>query len=150
MSDSEAEGGVPLIEPEFDTVPASNKRKRGEEPEDSKESKKATKKAKRKEKKKLRVKDIDEDDLDQKLGVNHAFERMDSQLLADYVNARTRLYGKDLSTVELEEMFLPGMYRSQDLKRRADKAKHVPSWIAVPSASHARWRTWQLFSRLNA
>jgi hypothetical protein len=108
MSDSEAEGGVPLIEAEFDTTASSKKRKAEAEPEDVKDSKKAAKKAKRKEKKKLKAKEIDEDDLDQELGVNHAFERMDGQLLADYVNSRTRLYGKELSSVELEDKFIPG------------------------------------------
>jgi hypothetical protein len=111
MSDSEAEGGVPLIEPEFDVVPASNKRKRGVEPEASAETKKANKKAKRKEKKKQKAKAINEDDLDQELGVNHAFERMDSQLLTDYINSRTRHYGKELSSVELEDKFIPGKFQ---------------------------------------
>jgi protein CMS1 len=108
MSDSE-EGGVPLIEPEFDTTVPSRKRKADDEPEVSVEAKKANKKAKRKEKKKQKQKDIKEDDLDQELGVNHAFEKLDSQLLADYINARTRLYGKDLSSVELEEKIIPSM-----------------------------------------
>ncbi|KAH7109082.1 U3-containing 90S pre-ribosomal complex subunit-domain containing protein [Dendryphion nanum] len=113
MSDSEAEGGVPLLEPEFDTTTSSKKRKTLHEPEanseDKKAAKKARRKAERKEKKKQKAKDIDEDDLDQELGVNHAFERMDSQLLADYINSRTRLYGKDLSSVELEDKFIPGI-----------------------------------------
>ena len=102
MSDSE-DGGVPLIEAEFDTTVPSVKRKREDEPEVSSETKKANKKAKRKEKKKQRAKAINEDDLDQELSVNHAFERMDSQLLADYINARTRHYGKELSSVEFED-----------------------------------------------
>lgn len=103
---------MPLIEPEFDTSMPSNKRKRGAggEAETSLESKKASKKARRKEKRKLKGKAIDEDDLDQGLGVNRAFERMDSQLLADYVNSRTRLYGKELSSVELEDRFLPSEF----------------------------------------
>lgn len=108
MSDSE-DGGVPLLEPEFDTTSPAKKRKREDEPESTVEAKKAKKKAKAKMNKKKKAKAIDEDDLDQELGVNHAFERMDSQLLADYVNARTRLYQKDLSTVELEEMLIPSM-----------------------------------------
>lgn len=115
MSDTE-EGGVPLIEPEFDLGAQSKKRKREEaedEPELSKEAKKANKKNRRREKKKAKAKAINEDDLDQELGVNHAFERMDGQLLADYINARTRHYGKDLSTVELEEKFLPGVKFAQ-------------------------------------
>jgi len=110
MSDSESEGGVPLIEAEFDTTASSKKRKREAEPEATKDSKKAAKKLKRKEKKKQKAKEIDEDDLDQELGVNHAFERMDGQLVADYINARTRLYGKEkeLSSVELEDKYIPG------------------------------------------
>lgn len=110
MSDTDSDGGVPLIEAEFDVTATSKKRKREAEPEASKDSKKAAKKAKRKEKKKQKAKEIDEDDLDQELGVNHSFERMDGQLLADYVNARTRLYGKDLSSVELEDKFISGKY----------------------------------------
>tara|TARA_R110002003_G_scaffold202_7_gene15700 strand:+ start:1650 stop:2057 length:408 start_codon:yes stop_codon:yes gene_type:complete len=108
MSDSDSEGGVPLIEAEFDITASSKKRKREAEPEATKDSKKAAKKLKRKEKKKQKAKEIDEDDLDQELGVNHSFERMDGQLVADYVNGRTRLYGKELSSVELEDKFIPG------------------------------------------
>jgi protein CMS1 len=111
MSDSDSEGGVPLIEAEFDITASSKKRKREAEPDATKDSKKAAKKLKRKEKKKLKVKEIDEDDLDQALGVNHAFEHMDGQLVADYVNARTRLYGKELSSVELEDKFIPGTHK---------------------------------------
>jgi protein CMS1 len=118
MSDSEQEGGVPLIEAQFDVDAPSKKRKREGEPEASKDSKKAAKKAKRKEKKKQRQKAIDEDDLDQQMGVNHAFERMDGQLVADYVNARTRLYGKELSSVELEDKFISGRCASADVFER--------------------------------
>ncbi|EMD90111.1 hypothetical protein COCC4DRAFT_124833 [Bipolaris maydis ATCC 48331] len=106
MSDSGQEGGIPLIEAQFDVDASSKKRKREAEPEATRDGKKAAKKAKRKEKKKQRAKAIDEDDLDQQLGVNHAFERMDGQLLADYVNARTRLYGQELSSVELADKFI--------------------------------------------
>lgn len=107
MSDSEAEPGVPLIEAEFDTHSTSKKRKREAESGPTPEDKKAAKKAKRKQKKKLKAKDLDEDDLDTTLGINTAFEKMDATLLADYINARTRLYGADLSSVELEDRFVP-------------------------------------------
>lgn len=109
MSDSDSEGGVPLIEAEFDVTANSKKRKAEADLEGAIDSKKEKKKAKRKQKKQAKAKNIDEDDLDQELGVNHAFEHMDGQLVADYVNARTRLYGKDLSSVELEDKFIPGM-----------------------------------------
>jgi protein CMS1 len=110
MSDSEAEGGVPLIEPEFDSTSNSKKRKHAADADGTEDSKKANKKAKRKEKKKLKAKEINEDDLDQELGVNRAFERMDGVLLADYINSRTRLYGKELSNVELEDKFVPSKF----------------------------------------
>lgn len=116
MSDSDSEGGVPLIEAEFDVTANSKKRKAEADVEGGIDSKKEKKKAKRKQKKQAKAKNIDEDDLDQELGVNHAFERMDGQLVADYVNARTRLYGKDLSSVELEDKFIPGKRRSRDFR----------------------------------
>lgn len=115
MSDSDSEGGVPLIEAEFDVTATSKKRKAEADTEDGIDSKKEKKKAKRKQKKQAKAKNIDEDDLDQELGVNHAFERMDGQLVADYVNARTRLYGKELSSVELEDKFIPGEWASPRL-----------------------------------
>ncbi|ORX91995.1 U3-containing 90S pre-ribosomal complex subunit-domain containing protein [Clohesyomyces aquaticus] len=110
MSDSENEGGIPLLDPEFDSTSTSKKRQRDLEPGADADAKKAIKKAKRKEKKKQKLKatnNIDEDDLDQELGVNRAFEKMDSQLLADYINSRTRHYGKELSSLELEDKFIP-------------------------------------------
>ncbi len=113
MSDSDSEGGVPLIETEFDLASTSKKRKREIETKTNGDTKKAAKKAKRKEKKKQKAKEIDEDDLDQELGVNHSFERMDGQLLADYINSRTRLYGKDLSSVELEDKFISRKFSSE-------------------------------------
>ncbi|KAF2648672.1 hypothetical protein K491DRAFT_698725 [Lophiostoma macrostomum CBS 122681] len=111
-SDSEAESGVPLIDPEFDTAPASERKKRKADDEiatagAAKKAKKAQKKEKRKANRQMRAKEINEDDLDQEHGVNRAFERMDSQLLADYTNSRTRLYGTELSSVELEDKLIP-------------------------------------------
>lgn len=106
MSSSD-EVGIPLIEATFDPTAPSKKRKREADQGTTPEDKKAAKKAKRKQKKALRAKEISEDDLDLTLHLNRAFSRLDSQLLADYVNARTRLYGKDLSSVELEDRFLP-------------------------------------------
>lgn len=153
MSDSEQEGGVPLIEAQFDIDAPSKKRKREAEPEASKDSKKAAKKAKRKEKKKQRQKAIDEDDLDQQLGVNHAFERMDGQLLADYVNARTRLYGKELSSVELEDKFISGkcvICRCPSFfftMKYVDKMQRATYKTAPTGASHEPRAIYLLFSK---
>lgn len=154
MSDSDSETGVPLIDPEFDTVAASEKRssrkrKADEDIDDvdsTRKAKKLAKKEKRKQNKKLRAKEINDDDLDQKLGVNHAFEKMDSQLLADYINSRTRLYGKDLSSVELEEKLLPGMSQIlniEDIGANCDKAvlSETPA-ISMTQELRITWRSF--------
>jgi len=86
-------------EPQTSEIP-SKKRKRGEVKQPPK---KAAKKAKSK-----KIKAIEEDELDIEAGINKAFSHMDSQLLADYVAQRTRKYESDLSSIELEDKFLPG------------------------------------------
>ncbi len=52
-----------------------------------------------------------EDDslLDLEVGVNRAFSSLDSQLLADYLSQKTGRFGTDLSSVELSDLYLPGM-----------------------------------------
>ncbi|KAL2065428.1 hypothetical protein VTL71DRAFT_3098 [Oculimacula yallundae] len=85
-------------EPET-TKDSSKKRKRGEVEQGAK---KAAKKAKSK-----KVKAVEEDELDLEAGINKAFSHMDSQLLADYVAQRTRKHESDLSTIELEDKYLP-------------------------------------------
>ena len=82
------------------TRESSKKRKRGEVEQGAK---KAAKKAKSK-----KSKAIEEDELDLEAGINKAFSHMDSQLLADYVAQRTRKHESDLSTIELEDKYLPG------------------------------------------
>ncbi|RKF71153.1 Protein CMS1 [Golovinomyces cichoracearum] len=57
--------------------------------------------------KKSKFKKIPENDvIDSEAGLNTAFSGMDSQLLADYVAQRTRMYECDLSSVELEDKFI--------------------------------------------
>lgn len=80
---------------------SSKKRKRGSAVDTSKKSK--SKKAKTQ----------DEDDLDVEAGINRAFAQMDNQLLADYVAQRTRKYESDLSMIELEDKYIPGIMTSQ-------------------------------------
>jgi U3-containing 90S pre-ribosomal complex subunit len=41
-------------------------------------------------------------------GLNHAFAKMDSLLLSDYVAQRVRRFGGDLSQVEMEDKYIPG------------------------------------------
>lgn len=103
MSDSEDGAGVPLIEPSFSRSPsaeAGGKRKRED---DSKQSKRA------KRRKNKKPKNIDDQDLNEELGLNLGIARMDSQLLADYMAQRTKRFEPDLSTVELEDRYVPGM-----------------------------------------
>lgn len=95
----------PLLErlsssPEPTTTPSSKKRKRGsDEP--------ATKKTAKKPKSK-KAKEAQDDELDIEAGINNAFSHMDNQLLADYIAQRTRKYESDLSSIELEDKYIPG------------------------------------------
>lgn len=106
MSDSEDQAGVPLIEPLSDsdarTPQTSNKRKRDTE------GKKSAKRRKLK-----KPKDVDDEALDVELGVNHAIAHMDSRLMADHMAQRTRRFQPDLSLVEVEERYIPGMKRDR-------------------------------------
>lgn len=65
-------------------------------------------KKKRKRQSKKKAAGVDEEDLDVEFGVNRSFERMDSQLLADYIAQKTARFGTDLSTVELSDLYLSG------------------------------------------
>jgi protein CMS1 len=99
----------PLLErlsaaPESDDQARNKSSKRKRDPEVEQTSKRAAKKQKSKKRK-----TVDEDELDVEQGVNNAFSHMDSQLLADYLAQRTRQYEGDLSTVELEDKYIPGM-----------------------------------------
>jgi protein CMS1 len=85
-----------------DSTKSSKKRKRGANL--GRSAKKAAKKSKSKQ-----AKADDDDEIDTELGINKAFSHMDNQLLADYVAQRTRKYESDLSLVELEDKYIPGM-----------------------------------------
>lgn len=97
----------PLLErlsatPEAETPKsASKKRKRGDSEQVAKKAAKKTKSKK--------AKSTAEDELDIGAGLNNAFSHMDSQLLADYMAQRTRKFESDLSSIELEDKFIPGM-----------------------------------------
>jgi protein CMS1 len=86
-------------------VQTSKKRKREADLEQG--AKKAAKKSKSR-----RAKADEDDELDIETGINKAFSHMDNQLLADYIGQRTRKYESDLSSVELEDKYLPGMQDS--------------------------------------
>ncbi|TVY92152.1 Protein CMS1 [Lachnellula willkommii] len=86
--------------------PTSKKRKRNPTKETSAGEASAGQK-KKKPKTKSKAKVIEEDDLDLEAGINKAFSHLDSQLLADYVAQRTRRYESDLSSIELEDKYIP-------------------------------------------
>lgn len=54
-------------------------------------------------------KNFDKDDsLNAELGVNTSFERMDNQLLADYLAQKLSRFGTDLSTIEISDLTISG------------------------------------------
>ena len=107
MSDSDEERtGVPLFESLSDSAlppPSSAKRKRNE---DDKKSSKKRRKLKK-------PKDVDDEALDSELGINHAIAHLDARLMADHIAQRTKRFRPELSLVELEDTYIPGVYKSQ-------------------------------------
>ena len=91
----------------------SNKRKRGAV---ERSAKKAAKKPKTK-----KGKTDQDDEIDTEAGINKAFAQMDNQLLADYVAQRTRKYENDLSPVELEDKYIPGIYSIESFSKASAK-----------------------------
>ncbi|TVY67399.1 Protein CMS1 [Lachnellula suecica] len=87
--------------PEPASIPANKKRKRNLKELSVREPLVGKKK------KKPKTKAAEEDELDLEAGINNAFSQMDSQLLADYVSQRTRKYESDLSSIELEDKYIP-------------------------------------------
>lgn len=79
------------------TRPSSKKRKRGVVEQGAKKTAKNTKGRRT----------AEEDELDGEVGINNAFSHMDNQLLADYIAQRTRKYESDLSSIELEDKYIP-------------------------------------------
>ena len=53
----------------------------------------------------------DDEGLDLEQGLNTAIGNLDSRLLADYVAQRQRRFGEDLSSVEMEDRYIPGTKR---------------------------------------
>jgi protein CMS1 len=80
----------------------SKKRKRGVDGE--KKNANGLKKPKFKQK----TTEEEEDGLDLSLRINKAFAHMDNHLLADYVANLTRKFESDLSSVELDDRYIPG------------------------------------------
>jgi protein CMS1 len=86
---------------ELPTTGFSKKRKRGAiTSEKIKDPQKSTKKQ--------RAASEDDEELDPEMGINKSFSHMDSQLLSDYMAQRTQKFENDLSSVELEDRYIPG------------------------------------------
>lgn len=49
-----------------------------------------------------------DDSLNAELGINTSFERMDNQLLADYLAQKLGRFGSELSTIEIADLSLSG------------------------------------------
>jgi protein CMS1 len=82
-------------------------RKRRREPQDV-DGTIATKKKPKRSKSSKKGAGGDIEDFDVENGLNNAIAKMDSQLLADFLAQRTRRHAKDLSSLELQDMYLPG------------------------------------------
>lgn len=61
-----------------------------------------------KKKRKKMHQEQDEADFDIEAGLNRAFEKMDSQLLADHIAQRMTRFAGDLSSVELADLYISG------------------------------------------
>jgi protein CMS1 len=107
MSDNELQEPFlegPISSPEPENASPQKKRKRDADLEAR--DKKLAKKPKTKKQKEQ----FEEEYLDIEAGVNKRFAEMDSQLLADYVEQRTRQFESDLSAVELEDRHISGTF----------------------------------------
>ena len=82
-----------------------SKRKEVEnEQQDAYHSQKSAKRRKNK-----KPKDIDDHDLDTRLGVNHVFNRLNPHSLSDRITQRTTRFESKLTTAELEKKRIPGV-----------------------------------------
>ena len=85
----------------------SNKRKRDIENDQGRtQSKRAIKKGRSKVSK---AHVLEDESLDSEQGLNTALGKLDCRLLADYVAQRTKRFAPDLSMIEMEDRYLPGM-----------------------------------------
>ena len=53
--------------------------------------------------------ELEDESLDTEQGLNTALGKLDGRLLADYVAQRTKRFAPDLSMLEMEDQYLPGM-----------------------------------------
>ena len=53
---------------------------------------------------------LEDESLDTEQALNTAIGKLDGRLLADYVAQRTKRFAPDLSILEMEDQYLPGMH----------------------------------------
>ena len=80
---------------------SNNKKRAAEDAAPSKKSKRKRRKGN----------NIEDESLDAELGVNTLFQRMDNQLLADYLAQRLSRFGTELSSIETSDISLSGACR---------------------------------------
>lgn len=115
MSDSDEEAiGIPLFEDLSQSASRNPKAAKKRKLEDDSVSN--VQKAKKRKRSK-KPKDVDDAALDTELGVNRAIAQMDSKLLADHIAQRTRMFRPELSTMEIEDSYIPGTCGWFDLQR---------------------------------
>ncbi len=91
-------------EPEAPAAPPSKRsQKKNKKREATDDDETAADKLSRAPKTKKQKQQYEDENLDMELGINKRFAQMDSQLLADYVDNKTRQFEKELSSVELED-----------------------------------------------
>ena len=117
MSDNELQEPLiegPISSPEPENANQQKKRRRDAELE-GKDKKLAKKQKTKKQKTKKQKEQFEEDYLDIEAGINKRFAEMDSQLLADYVDQRTRQFESDLSAIELEDRHISGTFNNLNM-----------------------------------
>lgn len=107
MSDEdEDQAGLQVFEGFSDSLSpkphTTGKRKRDEEPTAETQKSKKRKRLKK-------PKAVDDDALDVELGVNYAVAHMDSRLMADHIAQRTKRFRSELSLVEIQDNYIPGV-----------------------------------------
>lgn len=66
----------------------------------------------------------EDESLDTELGLNTLFQRMDNQLVADYLAQKTGRFGGDLSTVEISDITVSGKKGMTSPERKNMTADH--------------------------
>lgn len=89
--------------PDTSNKTISKKRKRGGNHDQEGPKEKINEVAKKK-----KHSSFNDEDIDVEAGLNNAIAKMNDHLIVDYVASQTRRFESDLSSVELEDRYIPG------------------------------------------